>query len=35
MAMLLGYVDEIITEHYASQVDYSTNKLGGHPVSLC
>lgn len=31
--VLLGFVDEPITEHYADNVDYTTNKLGGVPVS--
>ena len=31
--VLLGYPDEEITEHHAGQVDYSTSKIGGNPVS--
>lgn len=34
MAVLLGFVDELITENYLDKVDYTTNKLGGFPVSL-
>jgi hypothetical protein len=32
----LGYVDEQISEKYLSQVDFSTSKIGGLPVTtLC
>ncbi|KAL1123520.1 hypothetical protein AAG570_002597 [Ranatra chinensis] len=29
--VLLGYEDELITEKYRSQVDFTTNKIGGKP----
>ncbi|BES91579.1 Programmed cell death protein 2, C-terminal putative domain [Nesidiocoris tenuis] len=29
--VLLGYEDESISEKYKDQVDYTTNKIGGHP----
>lgn len=29
----LGYEDEIINEKYKDQVNFTTNKLGGQPVS--
>ncbi|XP_065201669.1 programmed cell death protein 2-like [Planococcus citri] len=29
--VLLGFVDEPITDNYKEEVDYTTNKLGGHP----
>ena len=30
--VLLGFVDEPITDHYKEVIDFTTNKLGGHPV---
>ncbi|CAB0001245.1 unnamed protein product [Nesidiocoris tenuis] len=32
--VLLGYEDESISEKYKDQVDYTTNKIGGHPHNL-
>lgn len=29
----LGYEDECISEKYRSQVNFTTNKIGGEPVS--
>lgn len=31
--VLLGYDDEQISEKHISLVDYTTNKIGGKPVS--
>lgn len=32
--VLLGYFDEQITEKQITFVDYTTNKIGGKPVSI-
>ena len=32
--VLLGYPDEIISEQYVKDVDFSTSKIGGQPVSI-
>ena len=32
-SVLLGYPDEIIAEQYVKDVDFSTSKIGGQPVS--
>jgi hypothetical protein len=32
--VLLGYPDEIIAEQYVKDVDFSTSKIGGQPVSI-
>ena len=31
--VLLGYPDETIAEQYVKDVDFSTSKIGGQPVS--
>lgn len=31
--VLLGFEDELITEKYKNEVKFTTNKIGGNPVS--
>lgn len=32
--VLLGFEDELITDKYRTCTDFTTNKLGGKPVSI-
>lgn len=32
--ILLGYDDELITDKHRGQINFTTNKIGGKPVSV-